>query len=104
MSTTSAELVDVKTKAGALSTQVSELTDKQKSLADRYKTNALSSSEQGLVKIIKKGIEASTQREQMELENKLKRAYKAVESLKKENEEMQRKLNKQCAPPICMSS
>lgn len=88
--------MDVKTKAGALSDQVSELTDKKNSLADRYKINALSSSEQALVKIIKKGIEASTQREQMELENKLKRAYKAVESLKKENEEMQRKLNKQC--------
>lgn len=89
-------LGDLTTQHTALSGQVQQMDARRKTVADRYRVGELDAAEHTLVKIITRGVQASTQKTQVDLENQLKRAERTIQNLKNEKEVLEKERNKQC--------
>lgn len=89
------EIVDLRAKQAALSDTVQHLDTQRKTIADRYRSKELDAIEQAFVKVVKKAVEATMEKQQAELENKLKRAEHQIAKLTADKASLEKQWTKQ---------
>jgi hypothetical protein len=89
------EVVELRAKQDALSTSIQRLDTQHKTIAERYRSNELDATEQAFIKLLKKTIEATNLKQQVDLENQLKRAERTITSMREEKLKLEKQWTKQ---------
>jgi hypothetical protein len=89
------EVVELRAKQDALSTSIQRLDTQHKTIAERYRSNELDATEQAFIKLLKKTIEATNLKQQVDLENQLKRAERTIINMREEKLKLEKQWTKQ---------
>lgn len=89
------EVVELRVKHASLSCSTQRLDSQRKTIAERYRSNELDPDEQGFIKNLTKTIEDVNIKQQVDLENKLRRAERTIGGMREEKALLEKQWTKQ---------